>query len=371
MGEMGGLEDKRYWIGLNMILSPRQFRLLLEHFPSPREAWEVPLEELRAIPGLAHSASQIVAKRAELAPAIEREIEEIARLGLGVVTLADEGYPRPLRNLPTPPAVLYFLGDYQERDELAIAIVGTRRSTPYGRMVAERLARDLSGLGLTIVSGLALGIDTAAHRGALAAGGRTIAVLGSGFAKIYPRQNLKLVREIASGAGTVFSEFPLQAEPDRWNFPRRNRIISGLSRGVVVVEAPEKSGALITARLALDQGREVFAVPGRITDETTRGVHQLIKDGAKLIEDVDDIIEEFPDMRVVLPASAPGRERERPELSPLEEKLLEALDWEPLHFDEILESTGLSHAELAHGLLQLQLKDLVKEFPGKRYAKLP
>ena len=362
---MAELEEQHYWIALNMVLTPRRFRLLLEHFPSAREIWEAPLERLRAIPGLEHLAEEFSAQRAKVN--IEAELAGIARLGLKTITLADGGYPRPLRSLPNPPPVLYLLGDYQERDELAIALVGTRRSTSYGRLVAEQLSRELSRLGLTIVSGMALGIDTAAHRGALAAGGRTVAVLGSGFARPYPQQNLRLMREIAA-SGAVFSEFPLQAEPDRWNFPRRNRIISGLSRGVVVIEAPEKSGALITARLALDQGREVFAVPGRIMDETSRGGHRLLKAGAKLVETAEDIIEEFPDLRAVLAAP---RAKARPELSPLEERLIESLDWEPLHLDEILETTGLSHAELAHGLLQLQLKDLIKEFPGKRYAKLP
>lgn len=366
---MADLEDKRYWIALNMITTPRRFRLLLDHFPSPAEAWEASLAELKAISGLERAAGEIAARRAELEPDLERELAGIARLKVKIVTLADEDYPRLLRSLPTPPPVLYLLGDYQERDELAIAIVGTRRCTPSGRMVAERLAKDLGELGLTIVSGMALGIDTAAHRGALATGGRTLAVLGSGLENVYPQGNLRLMREIASSGG-VLSEFPLRAEPERWNFPRRNRIISGLSRGVVVVEAPQRSGALITARLALEQGREVFAVPGRITDETSRGVHRLLKEGAKLVEDVEDIIEEFPDLRETLRAAGPQK-RERPELSPLEERLLETLEWEPIHFDEILEVTGLSHAELSHGLLQLQLKDLIKEFPGKRYAKLP
>ena len=366
---MADLEDKRYWIALNMITTPRRFRLLLEHFPSPKEAWEAPLAELKTIPGLEHSAEELAARRAGLEPDLERELVGIERLGLTVITLADEGYPRPLRGLPVPPPVLYLLGDYREQDELAIALVGTRRCTPYGRMVAEQLARGLGELGMTVVSGLALGIDTAAHRGALASKGRTLAVLGSGFENLYPQANIRLMREIAASGG-VLSEFPLRTQPERWNFPRRNRIISGLSRGVVVVEAPERSGALITARLALEQGREVFAVPGRITDETSRGANRLLREGAILVESVEDIIEEFPDLRPLL-AERGARPRERPELSPLEERLLDILDWEPIHFDEILERSGLSHAELSHGLLQLQLKDLIKEFPGKRYAKLP
>lgn len=366
---MADIEDKRYWIALNMILTPRQFHLLIGHFSSPAEAWKASPDELKAIPGLERQAAKVAARRGELGPDLDQELARIERLGLKIITLTDGGYPQPLRSLPAPPPVLYLLGDYQERDELAVAIVGTRRCTPYGRMIAEQLAKGLSGLGLTIVSGMALGIDTAAHRGTLAAGGRTLAVLGSGFANVYPQENVGLMREIAASGG-VLSEFPLRAEPERWNFPRRNRIISGLARGVVVVEAPERSGALITARLALDQGREVFAVPGRITDQTSRGIHRLLKQGAKLVEDAQDIIEEFPDLRETLSAVGP-RPRERPELSPLEERLLETLEWEPIHFDEILEVTGLSHAQLSHGLLQLQLKDLVKEFPGKRYAKLP
>ena len=364
---MADLEEKRWWIALNMVATPRQFRLLLEHFPSPRAAWEASLEELRAIPGLERAAVELAARRRELE--LERELEGIERLGLKIITLADADYPRPLRDLPAPPPVLYLLGDYREQDELAIAIVGTRRCTPYGRMVAEQLAKGLGELGMTIVSGLALGIDTAAHRGALAAGGRTLAVLGSGFAYIYPQENVRLLREIAASGG-VLSEFPLRTQPERWNFPRRNRIISGLARGVVVVEAPERSGALITARLALEQGREVFALPGRITDETSRGTNRLLREGAKLVEDVEDIIEEFPDLRALLEERG-AQPRERPELSPLEERLLQFLEWEPLHFDEILERSGLSPTELSHGLLQLQLKDLIKEFPGKRYAKLP
>jgi len=363
------LEDKRYWIALNMILTPRRFHLLLDHFPSPREAWGASPDELKTIPGLERSAGEIATRRRELGNGLEQELVGIERLGLKIITLVDEGYPKPLRSLPAPPPVLYLLGDYCERDELAIAIVGTRRCTPYGRMVAEQLAKGLGELGLTVVSGGALGIDTAAHRGALAVGGRTLAVLGSGFENVYPQENIKLMQEIAASSG-VLSEFPLNTEPERWNFPRRNRIISGLARGVVVIEAPERSGALITARLALEQGREVFALPGRITDETSRGTNRLLREGAKLVENVEDILEEFPDLRPIL-AERRVRPRKRPELSPLEEQLLDLLEWEPLHFDEILERSGLSHAELSHGLLQLQLKDLIKEFPGKRYAKLP
>lgn len=365
-------KELRYWIALNLIpsLTPRKFHLLLKNFPSPEAIWRASAAELEAVPGYARSVATFIRQRESLERqgAVDRELEEIAKLGLKIVTLADPDYPRPLRALTTPPPVLYLQGDYQERDELALAIVGTRRCTAYGRLIAEGLARELSSHGFTIISGLALGIDTAAHRGALAAGGRTLAVLGSGLAEPYPRPNRKLLQEIAASGG-VFSEFPLHTPPERWNFPRRNRIISGLARGVVVVEAPERSGALITAKLALEQGREVFAVPGRVTDEASRGAHRLLKSGAKLVESVEDIFEEFPDLQPVL---AEGhRPLERPELTPKEERVLSALDWEPQHFDDVLEATGLTHAELAHALLQLQFKDLIKELPGKRYAKLP
>lgn len=362
-------EEKHYWLALNLIpaLTPRKFHLLLGHFPSVRAIWEATPAELKGVPGFERSVEGFLRGRARVDP--ERELAELTKLGLGFLTLLEPGYPRPLRSIENPPPVLYLKGDYQERDELAIAIVGTRQCTTYGQLAAERLARELASFGFTVVSGLALGIDTAAHRGALAAGGRTIGVLGSGFAEIYPRSNLTLVEEIAQ-RGCILSEFPLHARPERWNFPRRNRIISGLARGVVVVEAPKRSGALITARLALEQGREVFAVPGRITDGTSRGVHRLLREGAKLIESAEDILEEFADLQPIL-AERGAKARERPELSPLEEQVLKALDWEPLHFDEVLEATGLSPTELSHGLLQLQLKELVKELPGKRYAKLP
>ncbi len=368
---MNALETKRYWIALTLIpnLSPRKFHILLENFSSPQEIWEAPLERLKEIPGFAESAQTFCAHRQKAN--IDRALDQIAQLGLRVITLDDAQYPEPLRAIPDAPPVLYLRGEYIEKDTLALAIVGTRRATSYGRRIAQQFAGELGRLGFTIVSGLAEGIDTAAHRGALKANARTIAVLGSGFARLYPQSNQKLLEEIVS-QGCALTEFAPDVAPERWTFPQRNRIISGLSRGVLVVEAPEDSGALITARWALEHNREVFAVPGSILSESHRGCHKLIKDGAKLVASVTDILEEFKDLRALF---AVRREKptptQKPTLSPLEEKIFSVLEFEPMHFDEIVSKTGLSVGEVSEGLLTLSLQGIVQELEGKHYVKLP
>ena len=364
------LEDRRYWIGLNAIpnLSPEKFALLLDHFPSPQAIWEASPEQLKAVAGFERSAETFVGHRRELD--VDRELAEIDRLGLTVLTMADPGYPDALRAIAHPPPVLYLKGDLVEKDRVAIAIVGTRKPSDYGRMIAEKFSKELAERGFTIASGMALGVDTAAHRGALAAGARTLAVLGGGFSYIYPQQNVPLVDEIAA-SGAVVSEFSPGTKPDRWTFPQRNRVISGLARGTIVVEAPERSGALITARTATQQGREVFAVPGPITKASSLGAHRLIQKGAKLVTDVDDVLEEFPDLQETL---GTGPQRPSPsnvELPPVERKVFQALDYEPIHFDDLVERTGASTTEVSLALFQLVAKDLVKELAGKRYAKLP
>ncbi len=377
------LHQKRYWIALNLLpeLGPRRVQALLRSFESPREIFEAPPERIAEIPELKRFASRWPRMCREALHEAEAELSRLKEHKLSALTLADPDYPKPLRALDDPPPVLYVRGTYESRDELAIAIVGTRRPSSYGRRVAERLARELGAMGFTIVSGLARGIDTAAHRGALKAGARTIAVLGGGFAHFYPQENRRLGDEIA-GSGAVLSEFPVELPPDRWTFPRRNRVISGLSRGTIVVEAPERSGALITARLALEQGREVFAVPGPITQETSAGVHKLIQQGAKLITDVDDVLEEFADLKRTLSArrgaAAPApamagrpQPQSQPQLSPLEQGVLNALEFDPLHFNDVVERTRLSPSEVSLALLQLVMKGLVEELEGKRYAKLP
>src|SRR3989449_6704471 len=295
------------------------------------------------------------------------------------IALGDERYPELLRAIYDPPAVLYCDGSVEPGDRQAVAIVGSRQATPYGFRITETLAGELSALGFTIVSGFARGIDAAAHRAALAAGGRTIAVLGCGLDVDYPPGHASLHAEIA-GSGAVLTEFVSGTPPLAGHFPRRNRIISGLALGVVVVEAAEDSGSLITARLALEQGREVFAVPGPIDAPTSRGPHGLLKQGAKLVETVDDIVEELlpqlETMRTPLSqdfvATGAGKRRsfapKPPDLSPEEQVMLRVIGREPRHLDDLTEQSRLSAAEVARILLGLELKALVHQLPGQQYC---
>jgi len=299
--------------------------------------------------------------------------------GVATLDLADEHYPAWLRAIPDPPPVLYCDGSLEPGDRQAVAIVGSRQATPYGLRVTDDLARELSRLGFTIVSGFARGIDAAAHRAALASGGRTVAVLGCGLDVDYPSGHASLRTEIA-GSGAVLTEFAPGTAPFATNFPRRNRIISGLALGVVVVEAAEDSGSLITARLALEQGREVFAVPGPIDAPTSRGPHGLLKQGAKLVETVDDIVEELlsqlETMRTPLSqdfvATGAGRRRpfapKPPDLSPEEQVVLRVIGREPRHLDDLTEQSRLPAAEVTRILLGLELKALVHQLPGQQYC---
>src|SRR3989454_8361792 len=291
--------------------------------------------------------------------------------GVATLDLADEHYPAWLRAIPDPPPVLYCDGSLEPGDRQAVAIVGSREATPYGLRVTDALARELSRLGFTIVSGFARGIDAAAHRAALASGGRTVAVLGCGLDVDYPSGHASLRAEIA-GSGAVLTEFDPGTPPRATNFPRRNRIISGLALGVVVVEATEDSGSLITARLALEQGREVFAVPGPIDVPTSRGTHGLIKQGAKLVETVDDIMEELlPQLDrplQTLKTEPIAALSEHGELSSSERTVLDLMSREPLHLDDLTERSRLTTPAVAGILLGLELKALVKQLPGQRYC---
>src|SRR6266571_3226223 len=325
-------------------------------------------------------------------PSVTRAQEGKAVASANATTLAltDERYPELLRTIPDPPPVLYCDGSLEPGDRQAVAIVGSRQATPYGLRVTDALARELSALGFTIVSGFARGIDAAAHRAALASGGRTVAVLGCGLDVDYPSGHASLRTEIA-GSGAVLTEFapgtapfatnfPRRNRKFATNFPRRNRIISGLALGVVVVEAAEDSGSLITARLALEQGREVFAVPGPIDAPTSRGPHGLLKQGAKLVETVNDIVEELlpqlETMRTPLSqdfvATGAGGRRpfapKPPDLSPEEQVVFRVIGREPLHLDDLTEQSRLSAAEVARILLGLELKALVHQLPGQQYC---
>ncbi|MEP6959700.1 MAG: DNA-processing protein DprA [Nitrospirota bacterium] len=303
---------------------------------------------------------------------IERELNEIERGHIEVRSVLDPAYPTRLKMIADPPPLLYITGALSEQDELAVAIVGARRATPAGRIMTEELSHDLAALGMTVVSGLARGVDAAAHRGALAARGRTIAVLGCGIDQTYPPEHERLRRQIEE-QGAILSEVPVGAPPHSHHFPRRNRIISGFSLGVIVTEAAINSGSLITARLAAEQGREVFAVPGFVKEDTSRGTNALLKDGAALIERAQDVIDAVmpqlePALRVRL---QPAREKyERGDQLGKDEQLVyDALSYDPLTVDEVIIATGLPVSTLMASLLSLELRQRVRQLPGQRYLR--
>jgi DNA processing protein len=302
---------------------------------------------------------------------IARELDAIARKRISVRAILDPAYPSRLRTIADPPPLLYVSGSLEESDQLAVAVVGARRATPAGQMITERLANELAAAGFTIVSGLARGVDAAAHRGALTAGGRTVAVLGCGLGRTYPAEHERLRHEIEE-RGAVVSELPLDAPPHSGHFPRRNRIISGLSLGVIVTEAAIDSGSLITARLAAEQGREVFAVPGFVRAETSRGTHALIKEGAALIEEGQDVIDAIapqlePSTRARL--VTPRKQAVAEDLGNHERLVYDALSYDPLTVDHLYERTGLPVAAVMASLLSLELQRRVRQLPGQRYLK--
>lgn len=296
-----------------------------------------------------------------------QEIENCQKLGISLLTLEDAEYPVNLKNIPDPPPVLYIKGNLKKEDRMAMAIVGTRTASNYGLRIAEKFAKELSEHGITIVSGLAMGIDSAAHKGAIKNKGKTIAVFGNSLEEVHPRSNQKLAEEILRSDGCLISEFPLGTKPDKWTFPRRNRIISGLSLGIIVVEGAQDSGALITAKFGLEQGKEVFAVPGSIETDKSKAPHSLIKDGAKLIENAQDI---FDELKHLLPATKEKRKSELKNFDALtsgEKKVLDFLSLEPLHIDEISEKTSIDIQSLSALLLDLELNGFIKQLPGKKF----
>ena len=292
-------------------------------------------------------------------------MEEYRSLDIEIVTWDESLYPHSLRNISNPPVILYYRGDIELAGQICLAMVGSRAASVYGRNVARKLARELAESGIVIVSGLARGIDSEAHQGALETG-KTIAVLGSALNIIYPPENRKLVEEIIAG-GAVISEFPLHTHPEPSNFPLRNRIISGLCRGVIVVEGKEKSGALITADFALEQGRDVFAVPGPINSKTSAGPNNLIKQGAKLITGIEDILEEYYDINRTLGTL---RQDRLLLLDDNEKLVLEQLAHESLHFDELIQGSGLEIGTLSTILFKLEFEGIIKSLPGNYYVKI-
>lgn len=363
--------EREYLIGLNLIpeLTPRRMTILLDHFSSPEEMWRASQGALASLPGFsAETTTKIVGRRSE--QALDEELEQARKLDISILTILDEDYPPLLRQIENSSAVLYLRGNPRIDTTRTLAIVGTRRSSRYGRMMANKLAQELASLGLTIVSGLAIGIDTAAHKGALESG-RTVAVLGSGLAHIYPASNTRLANQICEQEGSLVSEYPLTMPPSKWTFPQRNRIISGLSRGVIVVEAPQRSGSLITARLAMEQGREVFAVPGNATSTASAGTNALIKDGAKLVMCVDDVVSEFPDLAALTKPSTKTQQQQGATLSPEERRVYDLIGLEPLHIDDIISRVGISPTQAAQILLMLQLQGFIEQVEGRRYIRSP
>jgi DNA processing protein len=346
-------------------LGPRKIKLLLEHFGTATTILEADKQALSEVEGFGTITIQAIeeAKNKDWA---EKELERTKKLNIQLVHFESEEYPQPLKQIYDPPPLLYVRGTLPTSDR-AVGIVGTRDATDYAMRFSEALARDLATANITVVSGLALGIDSAAHLGAVSVeNGQTVAALGSGVDVIYPKQNQALAKRIEEGHGAVISEYPIGTGPTATNFPGRNRIINGLSKGVVVVEAGEKSGALITADYALEEGRTVFAVPGRVGDSKAKGTLNLLKQGAVLVQSVDDILNEFG-------WTGQGISKDTPtiQLSGVEEKVVSALK----HFgnpllDDLLSTTELPVSELLKTLTLLELKGIVKQLPGGRYTKV-
>jgi DNA processing protein len=355
--------DLRYWIGFNRVkgIGAMRFRRLIDHFGDLQTAWNASPGALRDAGLDRRTIETLVAARGQIN--LDVEARRVEQSGAQVLTWDDPGYPRNLLNIAQPPPVLFVKGSLVAADEWAVALVGTRHASAYGREVARELASGLAANGVTVVSGLARGVDVAAHRAALEAGGRTIAVLGSGVDRIYPPEHAGVADAIAK-AGAVVSDYALGTPPEATNFPPRNRIISGLAKGVVIVEAGEVSGALITADFAAEQGRDVFAVPGNIHQRTSLGANKLIQQGAKIVTGVADILEELNlalvtehrTARAALPADA------------TEEQLLACLSAEPVHIDELGAQMGMPIAQVSGALALMELKGMVRQVGGMNYV---
>jgi DNA processing protein len=357
-------------VSLNLVGEIGSIRLkkLLDYFGKPENILKASQDKLMAVSGI---GPEISAKIKSLKKEdLDKEFTLAKKLGLRIMTIDDKDYPKDLKNIYDPPIVLYVKGELIEEDKYSIGIVGSRRASFYGLAKAEEFAFALADIGFTIISGMARGIDSSSHRGALKRGGRTIAVIGSGFKHIYPAENKKLAEEI-SRSGAVISEFPIDTLPLKQNFPRRNRVISGLSLGLLVVEAARNSGALITADFALEQGRDVFALPGKVDSHTSFGTNELIKQGAKLVSCVDDILEELN-----MPISKVSRIEEKPQEPPefrlnhTEENLVYGLiSNQSIQLDELVEKTNLDIPRISGILLKLQMRNLVRQLPGKQFIR--
>ncbi len=389
-------EDLKYWLALKLVegLGNIGIKSLLQSFGAPEHVFKAPLHLLETVPGIGSKTARHI-KDFKQWEQVDGELEKALRMNVAILTCQDPLFPQRLRHIYDCPVILYVKGDLGGID-VSVAVVGSRKASAYGKYTTERLCRELALSGVAIVSGMAKGIDASAHKGALSVKGRTVAILGSGLDVIYPPENESLYYEI-SECGAVVSEFSFGTRPNAPNFPARNRIISGMSLGVVVVEATEKSGSLITARIALEQGREVFAVPGSIDEAGSRGTNRLIKEGAKLVEDVEDILAEIGPqtspgesmpVKAALPAvltelssdehhdAPPDSPRNGPRqhhdvhhaiLGEKEQLLINNLSFRPRPVDDLIAATGMSASEILSLLLHLELRGLIRQMPGKTY----
>ena len=357
------MDDLKYWVGFNLVkgVGPVRFRRLLDIFGSAEAAWQAGPAALAQAGLDTRCIEAIGAARARVN--LDRHMERLEAAGITLLTWNDPGYPRLLNEIHSPPPLLYVKGSLLPRDDLAVAVVGTRRLTVYGREAAAKLATGLAANGVTLVSGLAKGVDTIAHRAALEAGGRTIAVLGTGLDTVYPPENARLAAEIVE-RGALVTDYPLGTKPEAGNFPPRNRLISGLSLGVLIVEAGDTSGALITCDFALEQGRDVFAVPGNITSRMSTGTNRLIQQGAKLVTRAEDVLEELNltmiPQQLAMREALPADESER--------ALLKHLTGEPVHVDEICHASSLPISQVSATLTMMELKGLVRQVGGMNYV---
>lgn len=357
------MDEKRFWVGFNLVRGIGAVRLqaLIDHFGDAASAWHAPPEELR----LAGLGTKIIERLLEVRSAVDLEKlwDKITAQGIRILIWDDELYPPRLKEIGQPPPVLYVRGDLLPEDHFAVAIVGTRRVTPYGRQITEELSAFLAANGVTVVSGLARGVDAVAHTAALKAGGRSMAVLGSGVDRIYPPENRALAEQLMEH-GALVSDYPVGTAPESSNFPPRNRIISGLSLAVVVTEAGETSGALITAEFAAEQGREVFAVPGSILAPQSKGTNKLIQSGALPLLTPQDLLQALNLTRV-------GEQKAARKILPADEveaQLMSALGDEPLHVDEIRNQTGLPVEKVSAALVMMELKGMVRQVGGMHYV---
>ncbi len=358
------MDERAYWIAFNRVpgIGPTRLTALLEMCGDTAAAWKAPIQTLQAAGLDRRSIENLLTARQQLDPGAE--LDKVIRRGYGVVCWNDGDYPVNLSRVPQPPPVLFVRGQLEEKDELAVAVVGTRQVSSYGREVARELGTGLARHGVTVVSGLALGVDAVAHEAAVEAGGRTIAVLGSGVDQIYPARNRKLALKVIE-QGALVSEYPLGTKPEASNFPPRNRIISGLSLAVIVVEAGKRSGALITASFAAEQARDVFAVPGSILSRGSDGCNRLIQDGAFPVTSVEDLLEQLQlgntvahrEARVTVPAS------------PEEEIVLQHISTEPQHMNEIVRAAPLATSEVCSLLAMMELKGLVRQVGLMQYVR--